>query len=399
MGKKILYISGSVGLGHVTRDLAVAKELRKQVPDVDISWMAAHPASQILKDAGEKLLPESDSWINYTAVAEKFAKGGSFNLITWLFRLRKDWESNVETFKKVLQDNQFDLIVGDETYEISIAIKKNPQIKNIPYAVIYDFIGMKAMSKNPLEILGVYLWNKKWVEGSKQEPFPIELTIFDGVPEDVPDKKLGFLLPNIRDFAKARCEFVGYIINATLEELQDHANIRGKLGYGPGPLVICSIGGTAIGKKLLELCVEAFPIVKEKIPDLKMLLVCGPRLDPRSLNVHQGIITRGYIPNLVEHFAACDLAIVQAGGTSTLELTALGRPFLYFPLEQHCEQQVHVAGRLARHKAGVKMSFSKTTPNSLADKILSNIGAKVNPEPIPVNGAQLAAEKIKRLLS
>lgn len=56
---------------------------------------------------------------------------------------------------------------------------------------------------------------------------------------------------------------------------------------------------------------------------------------------------QSYVDRLYEHFAASDLAVVQAGGTTTPELTALRRPFLYFPLEEHFEQQVHVAGRLA----------------------------------------------------
>lgn len=398
MGKSILFISGSIGLGHVTRDLAVADELRKQIPDIDISWMAAHPASQVLQEAGEKLIPESDCWINYSAVAEKSAKRGSFNLIMWLFQLRKDWESNVSTFKNVLRDNRFDLIVGDETYEISVAVKKDPQIKNIPYVVMYDFIGMKAMTGNPLEILGAYMWNKKWVEGAKLDPFPIELTLFLGEPDDIPDKNFGFLLPNMRDFARGRCEFVGYIINANPEELRDRTKIREKLGYGPEPLVVCSIGGTAVGKDLLDLCVLAYPLMVERIPGLKMVLVCGPRVDPQSLNVQRGIEVKGYVPNLFEHFAVCDLAIAQAGGTTTLELTALKKPFLYFPLDQHCEQQVHVAGRLARHKAGVKMSFKNTTPESLAESIVANFGKEVTYESIPTNGARNAALKIERFL-
>jgi hypothetical protein len=64
------------------------------MPDIDISWLAANPASQVLTDACEKLLPDSDRWLDYTSVAEKTAKSGSFNLITWLFRLRNDWTRN-----------------------------------------------------------------------------------------------------------------------------------------------------------------------------------------------------------------------------------------------------------------------------------------------------------------
>jgi UDP-N-acetylglucosamine:LPS N-acetylglucosamine transferase len=257
---------------------------------------------------------------------------------------------------------------------------------------------MESTSKNPFEILATYLWNKKWVAGAKLERFPIELTIFDGEPEDVPDRKLGFLLPNMRDFARDRCEFVGYIINADFEELKDQTKIREKLGYGGEPLVICSIGGTAVGKELLDLCIRAYPLVIEKLPNLKMVLVYGPRVDTRLLTIPEGIMIKGYVPNLIEHFAACDLAVVQGGGTTTLELTALKRPFLYFPLERHCEQQFHVAGRLARHSAGVKMSFKNTTPESLAESIVANIGKEVNYESIPTDGAHNAASKIRRFL-
>jgi len=398
MGKKILFISGSIGLGHVTRDFVIAKELRKQIPDIDIIWLAAHPASQILRDAGEILLPDCDRWLDYTNMAEKAAGRGSLNLIKWLFWSRNDWTHNVEVFKEVLNKYQFDLILGDETYEISVAVKKNPNIKKIPYVVIYDFIGMVPMSKSPLEILGAYMWNKKWVYRTKFDPFPIDLTLFVGEPEDVPDKNFGLFMPNMREFARDRCEFIGYIINANLDKLQDRAKIREKLGYGDEPLVVCSIGGTAIGKELLNLCIQAYPIARKKIPDLKMVLVCGPCFDPKSLQKTEGIEIKGYVPNLIEHFAAGDLAIVQAGGTSTIELTALRRPFLYFPLEQHCEQQVHVAGRLARHKAGVKMSYRNATPESLAERMVANTSKEVKYDPIPTDGAHNAAEKIKRFL-
>jgi predicted glycosyltransferase len=36
--KKVLYVSGLVGLGHVMRDLAIAAELRRLNPDLEVSW-------------------------------------------------------------------------------------------------------------------------------------------------------------------------------------------------------------------------------------------------------------------------------------------------------------------------------------------------------------------------
>ena len=129
-----------------------------------------------------------------------------------------------------------------------------------------------------------------------------------------------------------------------------------------------------------------------------MVLVCGPRLSPDSLEVPAEVEVRGYVPALYEHFAASDLSIVQGGGTSTLELTAIRRPFLYFPVDGHFEQEIHVAGRLARHQAGIKMVFSKTTPNSLAKQVISNLDKEVNYATIPTDGAQKAVQLIKQLL-
>ena len=83
-----------------------------------------------------------------------------------------------------------------------------------------------------------------------------------------------------------------------------------------------------------------------------MILVCGPRVPVDSIKAPEGVKVVGYLPNLYRHLGAADLCVVSGGGTITLELTALERPFLYFPLEQHFEQEVGVAGRCQRHRAG-----------------------------------------------
>ena len=44
------------------------------------------------------------------------------------------------------------------------------------------------------------------------------------------------------------------------------------------------------------------------------------------------------VPDLDRHLAACDLALVQGGLTTCMELAAAGTPFLYFPLRNHFEQ-------------------------------------------------------------
>jgi hypothetical protein len=45
------------------------------------------------------------------------------------------------------------------------------------------------------------------------------------------------------------------------------------------------------------------------------------------------------------------VALVQGGLTTTMELVALGRPFVAFPLRNHFEQRLHVRHRLDRYGA------------------------------------------------
>jgi UDP-N-acetylglucosamine:LPS N-acetylglucosamine transferase len=59
-----------------------------------------------------------------------------------------------------------------------------------------------------------------------------------------------------------------------------------------------------------------------------MIVVAGPRIDPASLPRHDGLEIRPYVHQLYRHLAACDLAIVQGGLTTAMELTASRRPFL-----------------------------------------------------------------------
>ena len=129
-----------------------------------------------------------------------------------------------------------------------------------------------------------------------------------------------------------------------------------------------------------------------------MVLVTGPRLAPESIAAQESVEVRGFIPESFQHYAACDLAIVQGGFSSTLELTALRRPFIFFPIEGHSEQE-SVAKYLARYNAGIKMYYSKTTPDALAGEVISNLKKEVSYRPINTNGAVNAEQIIHRMLS
>jgi hypothetical protein len=122
IGTRILYISGSIGLGHARRDLAIARELRRLDPEVEIVWLAGDPARQIIAEVGETLLDESGAYGDETAVAEDTAEGFSLNLLgRFALRAQGAWKRAVAIFEEVSAKYPYDLLIGDETYEINAA--------------------------------------------------------------------------------------------------------------------------------------------------------------------------------------------------------------------------------------------------------------------------------------
>ena len=61
----------------------------------------------------------------------------------------------------------------------------------------------------------------------------------------------------------------------------------------------------------------------------RLLLVCGPRIDPTTIPAVDGMTAVGYVHDLFRTLACCDLAVVQGGLTTTMELVANRRPFVY----------------------------------------------------------------------
>ena len=128
------------------------------------------------------------------------------------------------------------------------------------------FLGLDASTWNPVDHIATYVTNRLWVKLLKSTPPLADKSIFVGELEDVPDRSFGFMLPNRRKLAEKVCDFVGYILPDDIENYKDKAKARKLLGYGDDPLIICSIGGTAAGKSLFDLCTAAYSLVNRENP-------------------------------------------------------------------------------------------------------------------------------------
>ena len=149
---RVLYISGSIGLGHADRDLAIARELRALDPDVEIDWLAGAPARERIAAAGETVLPEC-AHLDETVRAEEITSGFGFNVLGAIVRQRHEMIDSVKAFASVTRDGRYDLVIGDEAYAELEALRRKPRLKRSPFVMIYDCVGVEAMSRNPLEHL------------------------------------------------------------------------------------------------------------------------------------------------------------------------------------------------------------------------------------------------------
>jgi pimeloyl-ACP methyl ester carboxylesterase/predicted glycosyltransferase len=394
--KRALYISSPIGLGHAQRDVAIADELRRLHPDLELDWLAQHPVTAVLEARGERIHPGSAYLANESRHIESESAEHDLHCFQAIRRMDEILLANFMVFHDLVRDEQYDLWIGDEAWELDYYLHENPEQKSAAYVWLTDFVGWL-----PMEDEGAITadYNAEMIEHIARFPRVRDRAIFVGNPDDVVGEAFGPDLPMIRDWTEAHYDFAGYVTGFDPSDFADGEALRAELGYAPDERVcIVTVGGSGVGGDLLRRVIASFPEAKQRVPDLRMIVVAGPRIDPASLPQTEGLEIRAYVHDLYRHLAACDLAVVQGGLTTTMELTANGRPFLYFPLRHHFEQNFHVRHRLARYGAGRCMDFEESPPEVIAGAIAEEIGREVAYRPVETDGAARAAAHIAELL-
>ena len=398
--KRALYISSPIGLGHAQRDAAIADELRRLHPDLEIDWLAQHPVTAVLEKRGERIHPASSYLANESGHIESESAEHDLLCFQAFRRMDEVLLSNFMVFHDLVRDEQYDLWIGDEAWELDYYLHENPEQKRGAYVWLTDFVGWLPMDDGgEHEAFLTADYNAEMIEHIARFPRVRDRAIFVGSADDVVPDSFGPDLPLIRDWTEEHFSFAGYVTGFDPRELGDRERLRHELGYREGEHVcVVTVGGTGVGGDLLRRVIASFPEAKELVPSLRMVVVAGPRIDPTSLPTHDGLEVRAYIHELYRHLAACDLAVVQGGLTTGMELTANRRPFLYFPLRHHFEQNFHARHRFERYGAGRCMDFETATPSVIASAIAEEIGRDVDYRPVEADGAARAASLISELL-
>ncbi len=398
--RRALYISSPIGLGHAQRDVAIADELRKLHPDLEIDWLAQHPVTAVLESRAERIHPASAHLANESGHIESECAEHDLHCFQAIRRMDEILLANFMLFHDVVRDEQYDLWIGDEAWELDYYLHENPEQKRAAYVWLTDFVGWLPMEDGgDREAFVTADYNAEMIEHIARFPRVRDRAIYVGNESDIIADAFGPDLPLIRDWTSEHYDFAGYVTGFDPADFADREALRAELGYAPDEQVcIVTVGGSGVGGPLLRRVIEAFPEAKERVPALRMVVVAGPRIDPATLPAADGLEVRPYVHELYRHLAACDLAVVQGGLTTTMELTANRRPFLYFPLRHHFEQNFHVRHRLQQYGSGRCMDFDESTPDVIAEAIAAEIGRTVEYRPVESDGAARAAAHIAELL-
>ena len=262
--RRALFISSAIGLGHVQRDLAIAREMRALQPDLEIDWFTVAPATTYLEREGERLHPITKRLANESRHFEAMAGEHDLQAFFALRTMDEVMARNFLTFVDLVESEHYDIVIGDEAWEVDYHYHENPELKRQPFVFLTDFVGCLPMEEgNSREAFLCADRNAQEIEHVARYPWIRDRAIFVGNPEDVSDLPFGPNLPIIRDWTRGNFTFTGYALPFDPKPLADTDRLRDRLGYRRDEkIVIAAVGGTAVGAPLLHRIAQAFPAMK-----------------------------------------------------------------------------------------------------------------------------------------
>ncbi len=215
--KRALYISSPIGLGHAQRDVAIARELRRLHPELEIDWLAQDPVTRVLQASKERIHPASVLLASESGHIESESGEHDLHCFQALRRMDEVLISNFMVFLDVVKEEAYDLWISDESWEVDYYLHENPELKTAPYVWMTDFVGWLPMpdgGKREASLTADY--NAEMIEQIARYPRVRDRAIFVGNPEDIVPDTFGPGLPGIRDWTEAHYNFAGHVTGCDL---------------------------------------------------------------------------------------------------------------------------------------------------------------------------------------
>ena len=354
--------------------------------------------------AGETVHPASGFLASESAHFESESGEHDLHAFQAIRRMDEILVTNFMVFDDLVEREHFDLWVGDEAWDLDHFLHENPELKRAPF-VVDDRLRRLGADARRRRARGVPDRRLQRRDGRARRALPRRCATGRCSSATRPTWStvpLGPGLPTAREWTEEHFDFAGYVMGERPATRRTAPALRRRLGYADGEVVcVVSVGGSGVGDAPAAAgASRRTPRRARRIPGLRMVVVAGSADRPGLAAARpDGVEVHGFLPDLDLHHAACDVAVVQGGLSTTMELTADGRPFLYFPLGHHFEQQVHVRHRLERHRAGRAMDYRDADPARIADALVEELGRPpVVPAGADRRGASGAAQLVAELI-
>ena len=336
----ITFFSSPIGLGHATRDIAIAQHLE----NISTLFVSGVSAADLFKKYGYNVKNV------YTPSQFNVQNGSLQSPLKWLWKYYNYYKDCKLASSNIIEDEKPELVISDEDFaSLTIA-----QEQKIPTVLITDILETRFAR-------GIgSLIEKRMNHSMKKIMKKCDVII---LPENGQDKE------NIR--------YVGPIVRATIYTRE---YLRKKFSFNKKTIVV-SIGGTDAGKFLIQKILDVFPKLKD---DVELVIVTGPSLKNEFA---KNIRSFGFVENLHEIIYAADLVISLAGKSTIDESKAYGTPGIFIPIKGHFEQEDNAK----------QEGFSFEDINRLESLIAEKLTTKRNP--LSCNGAMKAANIIRRFVT
>jgi UDP-N-acetylglucosamine--N-acetylmuramyl-(pentapeptide) pyrophosphoryl-undecaprenol N-acetylglucosamine transferase len=340
----LLFFASPIGLGHATRDIAIAEKLQ----DDDIFFVSVEGASRLIEKKGYRVL---DAYRPEKFIVQDGQLQQSFR---WLMSYYSYYKKCKEVAKGVLAENGDSLVVSDEDFA-SIAVAQEAGRKRVLITDITETHFTKGAAS---------LIEKKMNGAMKDLMKKCDRVI---IPDDGDDGDSG------------NVSYVGPIVR---KATADRDTLRRRFGFSRKTIVL-SIGGTNAGRYLIERSLDAYRKLRDKL-DADLVVVPGPSLQLPESPDYRNL---GFVDNLHELIYAADLVVSLAGRSTMDESIAYGTPGIFIPIKGHFEQE----------QGAARLGYKHEDIFRLESLIEEKIGRSRNNNTLNADGAEKAAKIISNI--
>ena len=121
--------------------MAIGRELRALVPDLQIDWLAQDPVTRVLEAHGERIHPASRDLASESRHIELESGSHRLHVFEAWRRMDEILLSNFMVFLDAVRERDYDVWIGDEAWEVDHYLHENPQLKQAAYVWLTDFVG------------------------------------------------------------------------------------------------------------------------------------------------------------------------------------------------------------------------------------------------------------------